>query len=112
MKVVVLIRTDPRSSHRPCEGVRIALGLAAGDHEVDVILSGKSPLLLSQTDDMVDGEMAEKYLPSLKEYVPKFYVERETVDPADLDGTDYEIEPLGAKEVAQRLASADRSIIF
>jgi len=66
--IVFVIRGDPRTSHRPVEALRIALGLAAGEHEVTVVLEEESPRLLAKdADDVVDVEILEKYLPSFKQ---------------------------------------------
>ncbi len=66
--VVCVIRGDPRTSHRPVEALRIALGLAAGEHDVTVVLENEaSRLLAKDADDVVDVEILEKYMPSFKQ---------------------------------------------
>jgi len=66
--IVVVIRGDPRTSHRPVEALRIALGLASGEHDVTVVLADESPrLLATDADDVVDVDILEKYLPSFKQ---------------------------------------------
>jgi len=65
--VAVIIREDPRKTHRPVEALRIALGLVAGDHHTTVVLLGEAGRLLHEdTDDLIDGEILEKYLPSIE----------------------------------------------
>lgn len=65
--LAVVIREDPRTSHRPVEALRIALGLAVGSHKTTVILLGEAVRLLSEdSDDIVDVDILEKYLPSLE----------------------------------------------
>lgn len=109
--LVVLIRGNPRESHRPGEAVRIALGLAAGEHRVDIILLGMAPLLLTaELEDLVDGEWTEKYLTTLREYVETFYVGDDGT--VDLTESDFPITRLRPKEIAQRMADADRFLIF
>ncbi|HEX2055385.1 MAG TPA: hypothetical protein VHF07_02755 [Nitrospiraceae bacterium] len=72
-RINVIVRDDPRTSHRPVEALRIALGLAAGDHDVTVVLLGHAPLLLSdELDDVVDADILEKYLPSFKQLAIPF----------------------------------------
>jgi hypothetical protein len=66
--IVFVIRGDPRTSHRPVEALRIALGLAAGEHDVTVVLEQAADRLLAKdADDVVDVEILEKYLPSFKQ---------------------------------------------
>ena len=65
--LAVVIREDPRISHRPVEALRIALGLAAGAHKTTVILLDEAVRLLSEeSDDIIDVDILEKYLPSLE----------------------------------------------
>lgn len=112
-KIVVLIRSNPKETHRAGEGIRIALGLAAGEHDVEVILSDQAPLLL--TDDLheyIDGEMTEKFLATLKEFVPIFYVEEKSAKGIDLAGGNYERVILTADEIAAKIAAADRFAVF
>ncbi len=111
MKVVVLIQSHPRENHRACEGIRIALGLASGAHDVDVILVGPAPFLLTpEAEEWVDGEMALKFLATLKEFIPAFWVEQET--PIAFSETDYTVTRLSREDIAARLAAADRFVAF
>jgi len=66
--IIVVIHEDPRKTHRAVEALRIALGLGTGDNPLTVVLLDQAPLLLVEDqDDLVDGEILEKYLPSLKQ---------------------------------------------
>jgi hypothetical protein len=66
--VAVIIQEDPRETHRPVEALRIALGLVAGAHATTVVLLGEAArLLATETDDIVDNEILEKFLPSIKQ---------------------------------------------
>jgi sulfur relay (sulfurtransferase) DsrF/TusC family protein len=107
-KVVVLIRSNPKESHRAGEGIRIALGLASGEHEVEVILAEQAPLLLTaDLDEYIDGEMTEKFLSTLKEFVPTFYIEEKSAKEIDLSESDYETIILSADEIAAKIAATD-----
>lgn len=111
--VVVLIRSDPETSPRAVEGVRIALGLASGEHAVEVILTGRAPLLLTpDTDTFVDGEMAEKFLSTLQEFIPTFYIDQESAKEVDLSESDYKTVPLSKKEIAEKIAAAQCFALF
>ena len=66
--VAVVIQEDPRKTHRPVEALRIALGLSAGSHVTTVVLLGEATRLLGdETDDILDIEILEKYLPSIEQ---------------------------------------------
>jgi sulfur relay (sulfurtransferase) DsrF/TusC family protein len=66
--VAVVIQEDPRKTHRPVEALRIALGLSAGSHVTTVVLLGEAARLLGdETDDILDVEILEKYLPAIKQ---------------------------------------------
>lgn len=66
--IAVVIQEDPRKSHRPVEALRIALGLASGSHVTTVVLLGEAVRLLGdETDDILDIEILEKYLPSIEQ---------------------------------------------
>lgn len=66
--IAVVIQEDPRKSHRPVEALRIALGLASGSHMTTVVLLDEAVRLLGdETDDILDVEILEKYLPSIEQ---------------------------------------------
>ncbi len=66
--IAVVIQEDPRKSHRPVEALRIALGLASGSHGTTVVLLGEAVRLLGdETDDILDLEILEKYLPAIEQ---------------------------------------------
>ena len=73
-----LIMTDPRTSGRPAEAVRIAAGVGVWKKvEVTVYLRDAAVLLLSEeTDGLVDGENCGRYLPILRESGRPVYVEK------------------------------------
>ncbi len=75
LSIALVIREDPRLTHRPVEALRIALGLAAGENPMTVILMGQAiHLLAEETDDIVDVEILEKYLPSFQHLAIPFIV--------------------------------------
>lgn len=66
--VAVVIQEDPRKTHRPVEALRIALGLASGSHVTTVVLLGEAIRLLGdETDDILDADILEKYLPTIEQ---------------------------------------------
>ncbi|MFY9268823.1 MAG: DsrE family protein [Candidatus Manganitrophaceae bacterium] len=112
-RVVILVRSNPEESHRAGEGVRIALGLVSGDHTVEIILTDKAPLLLTpEVEELIDGEMTEKFLTTLKEFIPAFYVDKTSTGTIDLSDTDYKVIPLSQEEIAEKIAAADIFSVF
>src|SRR5690349_6352226 len=66
--IAVVIQEDPRKTHRPVEALRIALGLASGSHVTTVVLLDQAVRLLGEeTDDIVDIEILERYLPAIEQ---------------------------------------------
>lgn len=85
--LAVVIQEDPRKSHRPVEALRIALGLAAGTHRVTVVLLGEARRLISEeTDDIIDVDILEKYLPSLQHLEIPFLLQSGNSDTEVLTG--------------------------
>ena len=110
--VVVVIREDPQKSHRAVEALRIALGLSTGDNPLSVILLDQSPLMISgEPEDVVDGEIMEKYLPSFKYLKIPFGVPigtgiRFTLDP------EFNVRELSEEAIRVAIASSDRILVF
>jgi len=112
-KIVIFIQNNPLESHRPSEGIRIALGLAACNHSVDVILANQASLLLSdRIEDRVNGERTAQYLAELKEYVPAFLIDKETVGEMPYLSNEYKTVPLSRHEIAQKIAAATCFVTF
>ena len=110
--ITVVVRDDPRTSHRPVEALRIALGLAAGEHEITVLLLGQAWLLLSDdTDDIVDVDILEKYLPSFKQLAIPFVVSS-TAKIAPTFQSGFAIKQGDAETVNRLLTTADHTLVF
>lgn len=110
-RVAVVISDDPRSTARPVEALRIALGLCAGDHDTTVVLLGSaSRLLMEDTEEIVDAEILEKYLPSFKHLAVPFIVETGTF--MDTWSDDFSVTTRTVDEIRQLVRSADRSLVF
>jgi hypothetical protein len=63
--LLIAVTSDPGSSHRPAEAIRLAAGIAAW-RKVDVTLYFAGPAVLainSDSDDFVDEESYTQYLP-------------------------------------------------
>lgn len=69
MKGLFIIASDPRTSHRPAEAIRIAAGVAAWKKvRIDLCLMGDAARVLDESvDDLVDADHITRYLPLLRE---------------------------------------------
>lgn len=110
-RIAVVISEDPIETARPVEALRIALGLYAGDHETSVVLLGRSPLLLMRdTEKIVDVDILEKYLPSIKQLSIPFIVEPGIAMDAWSD--DFFVTTRTVDEIRQFIRTVDRSLVF
>lgn len=110
-RIAVVISEDPRTTARPVEALRIALGLCAGDHETTVVLLGPAPtLLMEDSEEIIDVDVLEKYLPSFKHLAVPFIVEAGTA--MDVWSDDFSVTTRTVDEIRQFVRSADRSLIF
>ena len=110
--VVVVIREDPRKTHRAVEALRIALGLSTGENPLTVVLLGQAPVLISEeSEDVVDGEILEKYLPSFKHLVIPFVVPVGTGSKFDLD-SEFKLAEASEEAIQSMIADADRVLVF
>ena len=110
-RIAVVISEDPFVTARPVEALRIALGLCAGDHQTTVVLLGlSSRLLMQDTEEIVDVDILEKYLPSFKHLSVPFIVEPGTVMGACSD--DFSVITRTADEIRQLVRTVDRSLVF
>lgn len=110
-RVAVVISEDPCATARPVEALRIALGLCAGDHETTVVLLGRAPrLLMEDTEEIVDVDILEKYLPSFKHLSVPFIVEPGTA--MDTWSDSFSVTTRTADEIRQLIRTVDRSLVF
>lgn len=110
-QIAVVISEDPRTTARPVEALRIALGLYAGDHKLTVVLLGQAPLLLKEdTEEVIDVDILETYLPSFKHLSIPFIVEQGTG--VDVGTMDFSVTTLPADEIRRFVRSVDTSLIF
>ncbi len=110
--VIVVIREDPQKTHRAVEALRIALGLSTGENPLSVVLLGQAPLLISEApEDIVDGEILEKYLPSFKHLKIPFVVPAGTSARFGLD-LEFTVEEWSEEAIRTAIASSDRILVF
>lgn len=109
--IAVVIQEDPRTTHRPVEALRIALGLVAGTHITTVVLLGQANrLIYDDVDDIVDSEILEKYLPSIQHLELPFILQ--TQRDTSRISEDFSITYKNDGEIRSFLQSVDRTIIF
>lgn len=85
-RVLILVTSDPKTSARPAEAVRIAAGLSASRETDTALYLGNAALLaLSETcDELVDGDCFERYLPMVAES-GALYLQRNSTFATDID---------------------------
>lgn len=108
----MVIHEDPRKTHRAVEALRIALGLGVGDNPLTVVLLDHAPLLLAEgQDDLVDAEILEKYLPSLKQLQISFLVPSGARGKFLLD-PEFKIREATPLEIESLVSTSDRVLVF
>ncbi len=67
--LLILVESDPRSSPRPAEAIRIAAGVGAWQKaDITLCLRGPAVLALGEfTDDLVDEDNFVRYLPIIRD---------------------------------------------
>ena len=75
--MLVVVASDPRTSHRPAEAIRLAAGLAAWRNvAVTLFFTGPATAAVStDCEDFVDEESYTRYLPLFVESSGRVYVE-------------------------------------
>lgn len=79
MKALFVITSDPRTSPRPAEAVRIAAGVGAWKKaDVNLYLYGEARRITEQdaAGDFIDEEHFGRYLPMLQENGGKVYTHK------------------------------------
>jgi sulfur relay (sulfurtransferase) DsrF/TusC family protein len=110
-QVAVIIKEDPRKTHRPVEALRIALGLVGGEHQTTVVLLGEAVRLISDdTDDVVDVDILEKYLPSIEQLEIPFVVE--AAADRSLVRPEFKTHFETADRIRNLIQSMDRTLVF
>jgi hypothetical protein len=111
--VLVIVSEDPRVSHRANEGIRIALGVVAGENPVQVVLSGPAVHLLDEdTDDLVDGDDIAKFRAALRKLNVPFHIEGAVPSDAEWNVEGHPIVPVDAGAVAELARRAQRYLVF
>src|SRR5271168_5322319 len=109
-KTLVIIETDPRTSARPAEAVRIAAGIGVWK-KTDVTLLLRGPVagysLQEYADELVDEDNFTRYLPLVVEHQQPIFVEETFTDLAALEGSPWKYEVIPAAKTAQLVREHD-----
>ncbi len=108
-RTLVLIDSDPRTSARPAEGIRIAAGIGAWRKtEVTLLLRGPAGYSLQEyADELVDEDNFTHYLPMLADRAEPIYVEESFADLAALDGSPWKYEVISREHAARLVHESD-----
>jgi hypothetical protein len=106
--VLLIITTDPRSSHRPAEAMRIAAGVGTWERvEVAVYLHDAAVLMLSDcTDALVDGDIYAQSLSIAAGFPRPIYVQQSAPWLADLWPSPIRFEEISAARLAALAAES------
>lgn len=85
-QVLIVVESDPRTSGRPAEAIRVAAGIGTWKKaEVLLYLRGPAILSLSEySDEWIDEDNFSRYLPILKEWGRPVYVQEGAPEIAEL----------------------------
>ena len=77
-RLLILVESDPRTSGRPAEAIRMAAGVGTWKKvEVDLYLRGPAILSLAEySDSWIDEDNFGRYLPILRESGRPVYVQQ------------------------------------
>ncbi len=110
--LLVCIQSDPMNTHRPAEGLRIALGLSTGITALTVVLLGQARLLLTEdVGDVVDADILERHLPAVQELRLDLVVQEGSSNDFDLNRA-FAIREVSQSDIVTLLLRADCSLVF
>ncbi|MFM7102118.1 MAG: DsrE family protein [Verrucomicrobiota bacterium] len=107
-KLLVLVTSDPRTSARPAEAVRIAAGVGTWKKaDVTLYLHGPAVLALGEwVDALVDEDNFTRYLPIVGELGRPVYVQEDAPGLAELGTPSLRHQPVSPAGLARLLADA------
>jgi len=109
-KTLVIIETDPRSSARPAEAIRIAAGIGVWK-KTDVTLLLRGPVagysLQEYADELIDEDNFTRYLPLVAESPRPIYLEDSFADLKALEGSPWKYEVIPALKSAELIRAND-----
>ncbi len=108
-RTLVMIESDPRTSPRPAEGIRIAAGIGAWKKtDVTLLLRGPAAYSLQEyADELVDEDNFVRYLPLVAESPRPIYIEDSFTDLTALKGSAFPHEMVSSARVAELIGRHD-----
>lgn len=113
-KLLVLVTSDPQTSARPAEAVRIAAGVGAWKKaEVTLYLRGPAVRAVGEwVDELVDEDNFSRYLPIVRDFGRPVYVQRGAVELANLGEAPVPFEEIDDARLAELAAQANYVLRF
>lgn len=110
--ILVCIQSDPMETHRPVEGLRIALGLSTSFPALTIVLLGRARLLLiDDACDVIDADVLERHLPAVQELRLDLVVPEGSRGDFSL-GREFAVREVPQADIATLLLRADHSLVF
>jgi hypothetical protein len=109
-----VVNSDPRTSPRPAEAIRIAAGIGAWKRvDITLVLCESAVLALREfPDELVDEDNFSRYLPMLREWGRPVYVETGAPLLEDLGEPPVPFERIGVAQLAALAAASDCVVRF
>jgi hypothetical protein len=113
-KILMVVTSDPRTSSRPAEAIRIAAGVGTWKKaDVTVYLHGPAVLALSEfPDDLVDEDNFNRYLPIVGEFESPVYVQAGAAELADLGEAPVQFTPVDQAGLAALVKNSTSVLRF
>lgn len=114
MNALVIVSSDPRTSPRPAEAIRIAAGVGAWKKvTVTLVLCEAAVLSLREfPDELIDEDNFVRYLPIIGEWGRPVLVETGAPLLADLGETPVKYERITLPQLARLAAESDCVLRF
>lgn len=108
-RTLVVISSDPRTSARPAEGIRIAAGVGAWKKTiVTLLLRGPSGYSLGEyVDELVHEDCYTRYLPIVADAGQPIYLADDFTDLDALEGSPFKYQRVSEAEIAKLYAEND-----
>lgn len=113
-KLLLLVTSDPRTSGRPAEAIRIAAGVGTWKKaEVTLYLRGPAVLAAGEwVDELVDEDNFARYLPIVGEFGRPVYVQQGAPELADAGELTVKTEAIGDARLAELVTQATYVLRF
>ncbi len=109
---LIMIESDPLSSHKPAEGIRLAAGLHVWKRtEIQLLLCGPAAFCLQEFhDDCIDEDNFTHYLPMVRESKSPVFVDGRFADREMLAPELWPFSYVDSAQIADLLAKAKNII--